>query len=806
MKKLWLYLFVFGLVAGQAYSQTTTVAAETSNNTSASSTFPGLTDFRTTDLTTTPSPWTLGAAIETNPFDITPANVSKVNVHKLMDPSFTGKILVETQTWFCNQSPLGSYSKTYSSGNTHSFSECAPHLDVGYDSNDQVHANSAIAEMFSRGLDGFMADTSGGAFDCRTGPPSGTPLSFTFTSACPSKIQLVDGAISKMMTAVNQNHPNQMVFFLAEDQSAFDGQENCQTTDANQALCIAQKIESDVNYYNLTYFFPSPNNNAYLKNSNGSAMIAFFVAEEHQGVNPTTNLPNNPIDLSQCDSGPSACVFENGTTCGGTFVNSSNATVSNCWTSIWNAVRAHAPVPLTMLFRNAGGFTHAQSDGAYAWVDPNPATGTAITTTTQEDWRNTFPNSTSNELDSFYAAAECTRPGGTCAGKLVFGIAKKGFDREDAPFQDLGLGHVTAQQCGQVWIQSFKEPYATGHFSATNPLPFMLVGTWDDYEEGTEIETGIDNCLTVTASSGSGSDDLLTWGMNPQDPHAETTTPPSTVDHFTVYSSTDGQNLTLYQDNMPCCALDLLPVDSLPNGTYQFFVKAVGKSSIQNRLSSGVNIALKDFALRQSSNPDGSYKIFLSTRPGYTGTVSLSFTTNGATASLSPTSITATTSSALNVTWPTAAGDYVVTVTGADAATGTSSSVSVSLFIAQSPYLVVPAVSPTSATVTAGNSTTYTVTSSSGGGFNSTVALSASGLPSGAAASFNPTSIAGGSGSSQMTISTGTATPAGTYTITVTTSGGGLTQSQNVSLTVDPPPPPPTGGGGTCTTRICLNQ
>jgi hypothetical protein len=154
MKKLWLYLLVFGIVTGQAYSQTT-VTAETSNNTSASSTFPGLTDFRTTDPTTTPSPWTLGAAIETNPLDIVPGNISKTNVHSLMDPSFAGKILVETQSWFCNQSPLGSYSKTYSSGNAPTFTECAPHFDVGYDSNDQVHANSAIEDIFSRGLTGL---------------------------------------------------------------------------------------------------------------------------------------------------------------------------------------------------------------------------------------------------------------------------------------------------------------------------------------------------------------------------------------------------------------------------------------------------------------------------------------------------------------------------------------------------------------------------------------------------------------------------------------------------------------------------
>lgn len=278
-----------------------------------------------------------------------------------------------------------------------------------------------------------------------------------------------------------------MVFFLTEDHSALDGTENCGTADSNQALCIAQKIESDINYYNLNYFFPSPNNSAYLKNTDGSALISFFIAEEHQGQRQDGSFIN-PIDLHQCDL--TSCVFENGTACTGTFVKN-GLTFSNCWTAIWDAVRAHAPVTISMIFRNKGGFTHKQTDGAYAWVDPNPApnpaTGTVITSATQEDWKN------GTELDDFYAAAECARPGGTCAGKLVFGIAKKGFDREDAPFQDLGLGNVTAQQCGQVWLQSFKEPFASGHFDEPIHYPTCLWehGTTTRKERRLKLESTI---------------------------------------------------------------------------------------------------------------------------------------------------------------------------------------------------------------------------------------------------------------------------------------------------------------------------
>jgi hypothetical protein len=787
MPKLWMYLLVFNLFAGQIYSQTTTVTAETSNNTSASSTFLGLTDFRTTDPTTTPT-FFLGNPIETNPFDAPAGNTSKLNVHSLMYSGFNGKILVETQTWFCAAKST-SLLRNYSAQNSHSFDQCQEHLVAGYDSDNAAHAAAAVEDMFSRGLDGFAADVSGGQNNCRTGSASGTPLTFAFTSACPAKVARVDNSVQAMMAQTNAAHASQMQFMLIEDQSAFDGVNNCGTVDLNQALCFAQKIESDLNYYNSTYFFTNPA--TYLKSSVGAPFVGFFIAEEHQG-----SPGANPIDLSQCDSGPTACTFENGTTCGGTFVNSNISTISNCWTSIWNSVRAHAPVPITMIFRNKPGLSHTQTDGSFQWVDPNPAINSAITFATQEDWPN------GSEVDQFYSAASAST-------KIAFGIAKKGFDREDAPFGILGAGQVTAQQCGQVWLDSFQRP--AGTFSASHQIPFMIVGTWDDYEEGTEIETGIDNCYTISAAQqnfnivGSGVDGMLAWSLNATDSHAI----PNTIDHYTVYSSTDGQNLNLFADNIACspnvfssCALDVNNT-TLPRGTYQFFVKAVGKPSIQNHLSSGAGIALKDFALRELSNNFSSLVVGLSTRPGYTGSVSLTATSvpAGLTASFAPLTIGPTGTSTVNVAFPGTTGSWTLIISATDGVTTSTYSNSFGIF--SSPTLVIGA-TPGAATVTAGGATTYTINSSPSIPFNGTVGLSVSGLPAGASASFSPATIPGGSGSSQMTISTTTGAPAGTYTITVSGTSSTLNNNQSVSLTINPPPPPPPPPP--CRTRNCLNQ
>jgi len=99
-------------------------------------------------------------------------------------------------------------------------------------------------------------------------------------------------------------------------------------------------------------------------------------------------------------------------------------------------------------------------------------------------------------------------------------------------------------------------------------------------------------------------------------------------------------------------------------------------------------------------------------------------------------------------------------------------------------------VSPSSLTVASGSNGSATVTTSISGSFNSSVALSVSGLPSGASATFSPTSIAApGSGSSTLNISTGTAA-AGTYSLTVTGTGGGKTHTAPLTLTIG------SGGGG----------
>ncbi|WP_194926366.1 glycosyl hydrolase 2 galactose-binding domain-containing protein [Catenulispora pinisilvae] len=107
--------------------------------------------------------------------------------------------------------------------------------------------------------------------------------------------------------------------------------------------------------------------------------------------------------------------------------------------------------------------------------------------------------------------------------------------------------------------------------------------------------------------------------------------------------------------------------------------------------------------------------------------------------------------------------------------------------------------SPAAGTVTQGSSTTATVSTSVVGGSAESVALTASGLPTGATATFSPASVTAG-GSSTLTVATAATTPAGTYPITITGTALSATHTASYSLTVN------SSGGTSCTPAQLLTN
>ena len=90
---------------------------------------------------------------------------------------------------------------------------------------------------------------------------------------------------------------------------------------------------------------------------------------------------------------------------------------------------------------------------------------------------------------------------------------------------------------------------------------------------------------------------------------------------------------------------------------------------------------------------------------------------------------------------------------------------------------------PTSATACTPNDAVYTINIAEIGGYTDDVALTATGLPTNATASFSPATVTGGSGSSTLTLTTSGVAP-GNYTITVQGAGPLETKTTDISLNV----------------------
>jgi photosystem II stability/assembly factor-like uncharacterized protein len=92
--------------------------------------------------------------------------------------------------------------------------------------------------------------------------------------------------------------------------------------------------------------------------------------------------------------------------------------------------------------------------------------------------------------------------------------------------------------------------------------------------------------------------------------------------------------------------------------------------------------------------------------------------------------------------------------------------------------------SPSSQTVTAGGSASYSISVSVSNGFSGNVALSATGLPSGSSATFAPETVAA-PGNATLTVTSSSNTPAGSYPLTVTgTATDGTTHSTSLTYIV----------------------
>jgi hypothetical protein len=139
----------------------------------------------------------------------------------------------------------------------------------------------------------------------------------------------------------------------------------------------------------------------------------------------------------------------------------------------WNRVRTMVnkwnPSPL-LIQENLPGSDADAFDGFYAWVSP-------VQGGDGSNWGEQY-------LSDFYQTMQSKYP-----DKIIVGGVWSSFDDSKASW---GLNRHISARCGQTFADT--SSLWRKYFPPDDLLPFVMIETWNDHEEGTSIEDGIPTC------------------------------------------------------------------------------------------------------------------------------------------------------------------------------------------------------------------------------------------------------------------------------------------------------------------------
>ncbi|HMC31866.1 MAG TPA: endo-1,3-alpha-glucanase family glycosylhydrolase [Candidatus Angelobacter sp.] len=142
----------------------------------------------------------------------------------------------------------------------------------------------------------------------------------------------------------------------------------------------------------------------------------------------------------------------------------------------WRKVRAVVndwAAPPLLIYEDINQRELNNVDGFFAWVHPG-----------RQGWSSDGRNWGRQYLDNFYSKMSSQYP-----DKLAVGAAWPGFNDRHASWS---RNRYMNPRCGRTFEDSLR--LFRRYYNDEHPLPFLLIVTWNDYEEGTAIERGMVGC------------------------------------------------------------------------------------------------------------------------------------------------------------------------------------------------------------------------------------------------------------------------------------------------------------------------
>ncbi len=541
--------------------RTTTHTDETSNNTTGCGTptsiyvgttscqanFPGANDDASAGTDR-------NAGANTVTFDAVPKNLAdfshdNVDIHKLVYSGFgvspdTGKVFANVVLWHAGP-PFNYTPKSPSPQNTKN-----GHFVVGYANDDanSAQVNAQLAFMKRLKIDGIVGN-----------PPGPLPLNLPSQDSDPNNLKNrnVNEAMSKWKTAAD-NDTSGFLYSIMTDQVMWDQNTICtvNNTAPPSPSCVEKVMTCSLDFMNTQ----ATSNFTCVLDGAVYAGGGYFGSSHYWKINGRPVMSYFLDEANFFGSCSGCAVYSDnrpGTTCTGS---------SDCWQKIYQGIAHHIGTFTTQPYViNRDNFSHLPIElngGSFRWFNP----------TTDQN------NQDLAGYDTWLNTASST----TLPVALAGALGK--VDHSQSPF-DIGDHKLIDAKCGKTFLTMMGE--ASNFFGPGHPrtLQAIEITTWDDYDEGTEMETGIDNCVSSFSSSLIGT--TLSWTITFNSPGDE-----STIDHYAIFYSTDGstgENLTELADvavNNTGNYSFTLPT-TLPSTTV-IYVKAVGKPLLQNHMTAGV--------------------------------------------------------------------------------------------------------------------------------------------------------------------------------------------------------------------------
>ena len=401
---------------------------------------------------------------------------------------------------------------------------CGSHIDVGYNSDDPAQVARTVADIQSRGLTGAIMDWSGRDASVAVYPTATT----TDHTHARGSTEVGTNAVYGMKAAAEAAGTQ---FAVMED----EGITHCRKGESGGCACWpaygttcneTSQVISDLAYIR-DHWATSP---AYLR-VGGKPIVLFFAPDYNACPDPNK---------------------------------------SPCLTIDWTAVQ-HLIGDQVWIFEGKSGYAHAFSGGAFNWLGTTAYPGTDTS----------FGKNGVADYDAF-----ATTAGNVKSSQHIVASAFKGFDdgvTDGWFYADGSHTRYIGQRCGQTWLATLAQ--VQHDFAQGNEI--LQLPTWDDYEEASELETGIDTCVTSVDASVTGS--LLTWSVSyHEDLTGAASGTEATIDHVVIWSATNDQLTelaTLSRD-----ANGDLPHTVDVGDATTVYVQLVGKPFLANAMSKAIAV------------------------------------------------------------------------------------------------------------------------------------------------------------------------------------------------------------------------